>query len=109
LLTCISDTRDVREKAVAAVREARKEDKTILGIHMEGPHLEKDKRGVHKAEYLPACNEQDMRLYHREGDEIMLITVAAECVPPEQIRQLRQNGIIVSLGHTGASPEQIRL
>jgi len=107
LPTCISDRPEVMQKAVAAARAARKKDKSILGIHNEGPHLGAAARGVHKAAHLRALTDEDMRLYQREGDEIVLLTVAPENVAPEQIEQLVRDGAIVSLGHTNAGADQI--
>ncbi len=49
-----------------------------------------------------------MQLYRREGDEIILMTVAPECVPPQQIQTLREHGVIVALGHTNAAGKQVR-
>ena len=108
LPTCISDRPEVTHKALAAVREARQKDKSILGIHIEGPHLSQVRRGIHKADCLRAMTENDLRLYKPETDEIMLITVAPETVPPEQIKKLRAQGVIVSIGHTQATADQVR-
>jgi len=108
LPTCITDTPEVTQKAVAAVREARKSNKAILGIHIEGPHLNVDARGVHSAEHIRAISDEDLQLYRREDGEVMLMTVAPENVSPQQIKKLREQGIAVSLGHTKAAPEQIR-
>jgi len=107
LPTIISDTPEITRQAIAAARAARRKDKSILGIHIEGPHLGAVARGVHKEDYLRPLTGEDLRLYRREGDEIMLITVAPECVPPAQIKQLCAQGAIVMLGHTNAAPEQI--
>jgi len=107
LITCISDRPEITAQAIAAMRAARKLDPSILGIHIEGPHLGVERRGVHKADYLRGMDEKDLHLYRREGDEIMLITIAPENVSPDQIKTLRQQGVIISLGHTGATAEQI--
>jgi N-acetylglucosamine-6-phosphate deacetylase len=108
LLTCITDTPDILQRALAASREARKTCSHILGIHLEGPHLGLERRGVHKADYIRPASEQDLQLYHPEAGEIMLMTVAPENVPPQTIHALRHNNVIVSVGHTNAAPEEIR-
>jgi N-acetylglucosamine-6-phosphate deacetylase len=108
LPTCFSDTPDVTKRAIAAVREARKTDEGILGIHLEGPHLGAERRGVHSADALRSLADADRALYRREGGEAMLITLAPENVAAPDISALRKQGIIVSLGHTAAAPEQIR-
>ncbi|MDX2027826.1 MAG: N-acetylglucosamine-6-phosphate deacetylase [Alphaproteobacteria bacterium] len=107
LPTCITDTPEITRQAVVAAREARKKDKSILGIHIEGPHLGMERRGVHKADYLRPLNPADMQLYRPQNGEVMLITVAPENTSPENIKALRQQGVIISLGHTQAKPEEI--
>jgi N-acetylglucosamine-6-phosphate deacetylase len=108
LLTCISDSKEVMQRALGLMREARRLCPNILGIHFEGPHLSTTHRGVHDAAFLRDMEPDDLRFMTPEPDEIMLATVAPERVTPEQIRQLVAQGVIVSLGHTAASLEQIR-
>jgi N-acetylglucosamine-6-phosphate deacetylase len=107
LPTCISDTPEVTRKAITAVRQVRAKDKSILGIHIEGPHLGMSARGVHKEKHIRALSDDDWPLYRREGDEIMLMTVAPDNVSPKQIEQLVHGGALVSLGHTNAGADQI--
>ena len=64
LPTCITDKPDITQIAGAAARAARQKAKSILGIHIEGPHLGTERRGVHKAEYLRALSDADLKLYH---------------------------------------------
>ena len=108
LLTCISDTPEITGQAIAAVYEARKTDKGILGIHLEGPHLGLDRRGVHNSSAIRPFTDKDITLYQRKGDEVVLITLAPENVSAETIKLLSQQAI-VSLGHTNALPEQIHV
>jgi len=108
LPTFITDRPEITAQAIAAMRTARKTCKNILGIHIEGPHLGLERRGVHKADYIRGITQSDLQLYHHPADEVMLMTVAPECVPPDQIKILRQQDIIISLGHTSATPDQIR-
>lgn len=107
LLTCISDTPEVTEKAIHAVRSARKEDRSILGIHLEGPHLGTSKHGVHDPNALRPVSQKDINLYQRVGNEVMLITLAPENVSVDDIKTLAKHATI-SIGHTDAMPEQIK-
>ncbi len=108
LLTCITDTPEVTQKAVAAARAARKVCSNIFGVHLEGPHLSEARRGVHKADYLRGLTQEDLLLYRAEPDEVFLVTLAPDVVAAEIIVKLRQQGALVALGHTAASPEQVR-
>ncbi|MGE3623842.1 MAG: N-acetylglucosamine-6-phosphate deacetylase [Bdellovibrionales bacterium] len=108
LPTCITDHADVTRRAFAAMRDARKKDKGILGIHVEGPHLSEARRGVHLASLIRPMQEDDIQLYRPEGDETVLVTVAPETVPPVQILRLRGQGAVVALGHTQAGAAETR-
>ena len=108
LPTCITDSPDTTRRAIAAMREARRGDRGILGIHIEGPHLGAARRGVHKAEYLRAMSSADVQLYTPRDGEVMLITLAPECVEQKQIEHLCARGVIVSIGHTQATSDQVR-
>lgn len=108
LPACISDRPEITQKAIAAAREAGRKDPGILGIHIEGPHIGSARRGVHKASFVRACTEADLKLYRQEGSGIMLVTLAPEATSPGQIEKLRRQGVIVSLGHTEAEPKEIR-
>ncbi|MDD5586478.1 MAG: N-acetylglucosamine-6-phosphate deacetylase [Alphaproteobacteria bacterium] len=108
LLTCTSDSRAVTERALKLAREGRRLCPNVLGIHFEGPHLSAEHRRVHKEDRLRDMEPDDLQFYKPEPDEIMLVTVASERVTPEQIRQLRAQGVIVSLGHTAAAPDAAR-
>ncbi len=49
LPTLISDTHDKMRAAIAAAKSAAAENPSVLGIHIEGPFLSPEKRGVHDA------------------------------------------------------------
>ena len=107
--TVVSDSRDVAEAAVAAVRRLRAEGElSVLGIHLEGPYLAPEKRGVHAASKLRPLDEDDLNWLISLTDLRVLLTVAPEVVSAEQIARLTQAGIIVSGGHSQASFETTR-
>lgn len=108
LPTVITDKPTVTRAAIEAVREAQTKDASVLGIHIEGPHISEEGKGVHRSSYIRPIDEEDLAAYKAKGDEIILITVAPEQVPPEQIRRLVEQGVIVSIGHTMADVETLR-
>jgi len=107
LPTCISDTFAVMQQAQNAVRKARQQHAGILGIHFEGPHLNPDRRGAHSPTPLRDPTPEDLSLYQPETDEIILLTFAPERINTDQIRKLRSQGVVLSLGHTEADPDAI--
>lgn len=80
----------------------------ILGVHLEGPFLNPQKRGAHPAEYLlPLTIEQVKRVLGDYADIVKVITLAPELDPTgEAISYLRSLGITVSLGHSLATAAQ---
>lgn len=84
----------------------------VAGYHLEGPYISPDDgpRGAHPRQHVrPASWEEFEQLQNASGNRIRLVTIAAEAenaVP--FIHRCCESGVVVALGHTGASPEQIR-
>ncbi len=77
----------------------------ILGVHLEGPCLNPQKRGAHPEEHLqPLTLETMEQVLGDYGDLVKMVTLAPELDPSGVvIRALIQRGIIVSLGHSQAT------
>ncbi|MEB3192383.1 MAG: N-acetylglucosamine-6-phosphate deacetylase [Snowella sp.] len=80
----------------------------ILGVHLEGPFLNYQKRGAHSAQFLlPLTLENLKRVLGEDGDLIKIITLAPELDPTNSlIPYLTDLGITVSLGHSQATEAQ---
>lgn len=100
LPTLISDRPDETRRIIDLVVEAQRTNPALLGLHLEGPHLAV--AGAHDAAMLRPLSDADLALYAEARDRlgVLMITVAPEIVPPDQIRALCAAGIIVALGHT---------
>ena len=79
---------------------------SVLGIHLEGPFLSREKRGVHQANFLrdPAPADLDLLCKDRKG--VLLVTLAPERVSEGFIRRLARSGARISLGHSMATYEE---
>ncbi len=79
----------------------------ILGVHLEGPFLNPQKRGAHPLEYLlPLTIDQLQRVLGDYADIVKVITLAPELdADDEAIPYLRRFGITVSLGHSQATAD----
>lgn len=77
----------------------------ILGVHLEGPCLNFEKRGAHPAEWLqPLTVDVMQKVLGNYADTVKIITLAPELDPTGRVvRYLRDQGIIVSLGHSQAT------
>ncbi|HEY9635320.1 MAG TPA: N-acetylglucosamine-6-phosphate deacetylase [Coleofasciculaceae cyanobacterium] len=80
----------------------------ILGVHLEGPFLNPQKRGAHPAEYLlPLTIDNVKRVLGDYAHVVKVMTLAPELdTTGEVIPYLRSLGITVSLGHSLATASQ---
>ena len=109
LPTLISDTIDAMRIAIAAADAAIAEAVPgVLGIHLEGPFISRERKGVHAEKYLHAPDADELRVAESLRRGKTLLTVAPECVAPDAIRSLIAAGVIVAAGHTNADYATVR-
>lgn len=109
LPTLISDDADTMRAAMRAVSAAIREGVPgILGIHLEGPHLNPERRGVHDAAEMRDLDGRALELLCSFDAGPTLVTLAPERVVGESIRQLSDRGIRVFAGHSAATYDQVR-
>lgn len=108
LPTLITDSPAITAKAVASVRDAMTGGTLgCLGLHLEGPFLSPERRGAHDANLIRTMMKADVDEILSLGIETLLITVSPERITPAIIRRLVDGGVIVSLGHSNATYDQI--
>ncbi len=80
----------------------------ILGVHLEGPFLNYEKRGAHPQEYLLKLTVDNLKqVIGKYQSIIKIITLAPELDSTgETISYLKSQGIIISLGHSLATASQ---
>ncbi len=79
----------------------------ILGLHVEGPFLNPDRKGIHPAASIRRPDDADLELLTAPFPAPLMVTLAPEMVPPPFIRALVDAGVIVMAGHTEATAEEI--
>ena len=81
----------------------------ILGAEFEGPFINPLRKGGMDADFLRAMDTCQCRRYLDEAGEVLkVMTLSPELAGSEDvIRLLRSRGVVVSLGHSTASEEQI--
>jgi N-acetylglucosamine-6-phosphate deacetylase len=105
LPTVATNSKEVFYKAIDVVRAYWLQGgKGVGGVHLEGPWINKKKRGAHLEEFIhaPDANELTDLLEHGK-DVIKMITLAPEVCTPEIISTISKSGIIVSAGHSDCS------
>ena len=107
--TLISDSREKQQAGIDAVREAQAAgNRSVLGVHIEGPFFDLHKRGTHKASMIRPPTAEDIDWLSSLTDLNVIVTLAPEHALPGQIRQLAEAGVHVCAGHTNASYEQVK-
>jgi N-acetylglucosamine-6-phosphate deacetylase len=108
LPTLITDNIKTMHQAANAVSKAiAQKIHGIIGIHFEGPHLSGGRKGIHPLRHIRKMSDEEMQIFTRRDLGKVLVTVAPENVSVDCIKTLVSEGVIVSLGHTNASDEQI--
>lgn len=101
---------------IARLAELREQDpllkSVIAGIHIEGPFLnpEVGYRGAHPAEVMMDANEKAVGQMLEAGRGLVkLVTLAPERDPGAKVtRFLRNQGVMISAGHTNASLDELK-
>uniref|UniRef100_A0A8C5IBP1 N-acetylglucosamine-6-phosphate deacetylase n=1 Tax=Junco hyemalis TaxID=40217 RepID=A0A8C5IBP1_JUNHY len=82
----------------------------VLGAHLEGPFISKEKKGAHPEHCLRTFEAgafQDLLATYGSLDCVQIVTLAPEMRrSSEVIRELTKRGICVSLGHSVANLSQ---
>jgi N-acetylglucosamine-6-phosphate deacetylase len=108
LPTVITDAPEVLSKAIAAVKAARAENiPGVLGIHIEGPFLDKERKGAHEARFIREMTEADVAQIANADCGSIMLTLAPNRVAPDLIASLAGKGVLVSLGHSEASVAEV--
>ena len=94
-------------KYIEKQQQENRSSAQVLGVHLEGPFLNYEKRGAHPAQYLlnPSIETVD-KICGDYLSIVKIITLAPELDSSGMvIKYLSDRGITVSLGHSQASQE----
>jgi N-acetylglucosamine-6-phosphate deacetylase len=97
---------------LAGAREQLPEGAAMEAFHVEGPHISPDDgpRGAHPARWVRPPDLNEFRRWQDAAQgNVRLVTLSPEW--PEAtsyIEQLSSEGVVVSIGHTRATKEQIQ-
>lgn len=111
LPTVVTSTPETIERVRAVLRAGSPPDylgATPLGLHVEGPFLSHERRGVHDESLLRAPDPAMVRDWRPETG-VRLVTMAPElpgALP--LIADLASRGIVVSAGHSAATYDEMR-
>ncbi len=84
---------------------------SVPGFHLEGPYISPDEgyRGCHPLQYIRKPSWDDFIIYQKAaGGKIIQVTLAPELEGAmEFIRSCKLNGLVVAMGHTNSTAEEI--
>lgn len=114
LATTLTASRSDTDAAITAARELAAQgpgagEARVLGIHLEGPYICPARRGAQPLAHIrPPDADELMHWVTLSGGTIRQITLAPEMARAEEvIRLARAQNIIVSLGHTDATADDV--
>ncbi|HUX22655.1 MAG TPA: N-acetylglucosamine-6-phosphate deacetylase, partial [Spirochaetia bacterium] len=114
--TIITNPRQTILRSLSILTRARRSSpaltSAIPGYHIEGPFISSvdGPRGAHSPNHVRAADVDEFREWQEAADgDIRIVTIAPE-IPGaiELIEEIARSGVLVSIGHSGASPEQVR-
>jgi N-acetylglucosamine-6-phosphate deacetylase len=109
LPTLISDDLHVIRAGIEAADAAIAEGVPgVLGIHVEGPFLNEQRKGIHDADKIRELDEEGLAILTSAKSGRTLVTVAPERTTPAMIGRLVDAGVIVSAGHSDATYAQMK-
>ena len=111
LVTLITDELSKLDNGINAVQHCIKSGHPgIAGIHLEGPYIDPQRRGIHSEQWIQSGESLNPdQLCNLKKDGITLITLAPEHVHPQKIKDLTQSGAIVFAGHTNCTDAEFKV
>jgi len=105
LITIATNSRAVVSAGIDAVKEYQRLGKPgLLGLHLEGPYINIEKRGAHLERFICKPNVLEIEELIREANGVVkIMTLAPEVCDPAIVDLLQKNGIRVSAGHSNAT------
>ena len=105
--TVISDSLNVLKRCTTTISEEIENNKSLLGVHIEGPFFNVKYRGVHQKQYINTINSDYLNLFENLKDFPVMLTLAPECISTKQLKHLKSLGFKILAGHTDASYDQL--
>jgi len=106
--TLVTSSPSVYKKVLPFLKKSKGSSKgaAVLGAHVEGPFISKEKNGAHEVTLIANLSEgiESVKKMYGDLENIAIITLAPE-IPNalDTIEELAKRNIVVSLGHSTAN------
>ena len=105
--TTMTQSHENIEKALVSIGEAAKNNPIIQGVHLEGPFISMVYKGAQDPAYICKGSKELLERWNRlSGGLIKLITYAPEEADKDFEDWCRQEGIVLSIGHSDGTYDQ---
>lgn len=104
----MSKQKIIRTLKTISNKKHQPDEAKIAGVHLEGPFINKNKKGAHNPKYILKPNLKDLKLFLQAADnKIKIITITIENCSPAFIKYLNKNNITISVGHSLANGSDV--
>ena len=105
LITLATNSFEVFQKAIRVVKE--NPHPAVMGLHLEGPYINREKAGAHLQKWIHKPEITVLKKLLKEADGVIkMMTLAPEICDRDTIELLKDNGVLVSAGHSNATFEE---
>ena len=113
LATTLTSSKETLKEVLEKIGELQNKDvggATIFGAHMEGPYFDVQFKGAQNDKYIKPAGIEEIKEYLavKPGLVKLFSMSATGAHDAEAIKYLKENGVVVSVGHSGASFEQVQ-
>lgn len=111
LATTLTSSKEMLKKVLSCIGEVQNQEMegaNIFGAHMEGPYFDVEYKGAQNEKYIKMAGMEEIQEYLSvKKDLVKLFALSPNFNNLDIIRYLVKEGVIVSVGHSAASFEQV--
>ncbi|MDY2572559.1 MAG: N-acetylglucosamine-6-phosphate deacetylase [Fusobacterium necrophorum] len=111
LATMLTSSKEMLKKVLSCIGEVQNQEMegaNIFGAHMEGPYFDVEYKGAQNEKYIKMAGMEEIQEYLSvKKDLVKLFALSPNSNNLDIIRYLVKEGVIVSVGHSAASFEQV--
>lgn len=111
LATTLTSSKEMLKKVLSCIGEVQNQEMegaNIFGAHMEGPYFDVQYKGAQNEKYIKMAGMEEIQEYLSiKKDLVKLFALSPNSNNLDIIRYLVKEGVIVSVGHSAASFEQV--
>ncbi|MNS36928.1 N-acetylglucosamine-6-phosphate deacetylase [compost metagenome] len=110
MITIPTSSPETVKKCIKATKEYLEAGGSgLLGLHLEGPFINAEKKGAHLEQYVQELTLDKLKELLKDAEGVVkMITIAPEQLTEECIDLLNDLGIVISAGHSNATYEQAK-